>query len=60
MDFNANAELVRHGLPRSNHIARQLKQADYDGFDYILGMDMDNYYRIKRAFGAIRKRRSAC
>lgn len=57
VDFSANAELVRHGLPKSNHIARQLTQADYDGFDYILGMDMDNYYRIKRMFGGDPKKK---
>ena len=51
VDFSANAELVKHGLPKSDHIARQLTQVDYDSFDYILGMDMDNYYRMKLLFG---------
>ena len=57
VDFSANAELVKHGLPRSNHIARQLTQADYDSFDYILGRDMDNYNRIKRTLGGDPKKK---
>ncbi len=47
-DFRANATLERHGLPRSRHIARQMTLADYERFDYILCMDMDNYNRLKR------------
>ena len=57
MDFSANAELVRHGLPMSNHIARQLTREDYTCFDYILGMDMDNYYRMKLLFGGDPKKK---
>lgn len=52
VDPAANAELEKHGVPRSGHRARQLSREDYDRFDYILGMDMDNYYRMKRLFGS--------
>ena len=47
----ANAELVRRGLPRSQHIARRLTAEDYDRFDYFLGMDTNNYNRMKYLFG---------
>lgn len=42
VDLEANAELERRGLPRSQHIARQLTAEDYDRFDYFLGMDRSN------------------
>lgn len=57
VDFSANAELVKHGLPKSDHIARKLTQGDYTRFDYILGMDMDNYYRMKMIFGGDPKKK---
>lgn len=50
VNLSANMELEKHGLPRSEHIARCLTQEDYERFDYILGMDMDNYYRMKYRF----------
>lgn len=51
VDFGANAELEKRGLSKSEHIAWHLVREDYDRFDYILGMDMDNYYRMKYLFG---------
>ena len=51
VDLEANAELERRGLPRSQHIARQLTAEDYDRFDYFLGMDTNNYNRMKYLFG---------
>ena len=51
VDEGANAELEKRGLPRSAHIAWQLSRADYDRFDYILGMETDHYYRLKALFG---------
>ena len=50
VNLSANMELEKHGLHRSEHIARYLTQEDYEHFDYILGMDMDNYYRMKYRF----------
>ena len=51
VDFRANAELVRRGLPRSGHIARRMTRQDYDAFDYILCMDADNLRRARRMLG---------
>ena len=50
VDLEANAELERRGLPRSQQIARQLMAEDYDRFDYFLGMDRSNYDRMKYLF----------
>ena len=47
----AQAELVRRGLPRSVHRAWQLCRADYDRYDYFLCMDMDNLRRMRVIFG---------
>lgn len=50
----AQTELERRGLPRSTHIAWQLSKEDYDRFDFFIGMDMDNIYRMQRIFGGDR------
>ena len=41
--------LRRAGIPCGHHAARQMGPRDYDRFDYIVGMDRDNYdgmYRL--------------
>ena len=53
----AQTELARHGLPRSTHKAWQLTSGDYDRFDFFIGMDMDNVYRMQRIFGGDRKKK---
>lgn len=53
----ANAELERHGLARSEHRARRLTRDDYERFDFFVGMDMDNVYRMKGIFGGDPKRK---
>ena len=50
-DARANAELQRHGMPRSRHIARPLMRADYERCDRFLAMDADNLRRMQRLFG---------
>ena len=35
----ARDELNRHGINCKGHRARQVKSADYDGFDYIIAME---------------------
>ena len=47
----AQAELARRGLPRSDHRAWQLKREDYDRYDCFLCMDRDNVRRMQRIFG---------
>lgn len=47
----ANRILVAHGLPASNHHAWQLTRADYDRYDFFIGMDQENIYRMRQIFG---------
>ena len=47
----AQSELRRRGLPASAHRAWQLSRADYGRYDFFIGMDMDNVYRMQRIFG---------
>lgn len=47
----ANRTLVAHGLPASNHHAWQLTRADYDRYDFFIGMDQENIYRMRQIFG---------
>lgn len=47
----ANRTLVAHGLPTSNHHAWQLTRADYDRYDFFIGMDQENIYRMRQIFG---------
>ena len=54
----AQAELVRRGLPRSRHRAWQLSAEDYSRYDYFLCMDMDNLRRIRLIFGGDPKRKA--
>ena len=44
--------LVNHYVSIGNHRARQLRRADYDEYDLIIGMDSENMYYIKRILGA--------
>ena len=44
--------LVNHDVPIGNHRARQLRRADYDEYDLIIGMDSENMYYIKRILGS--------
>ncbi len=53
----AQSELARRGLPRSAHTAWQLSPGDYDRFDFFVGMDMDNVYRMQRIFGGDKKKK---
>lgn len=47
----ANRTLVAHGLTASNHHAWQLTRADYDRYDFFIGMDQENIYRMRQIFG---------
>ena len=37
-----------HGIPYESRAAHQLTQADYDRFDYLIGMDENNIRNLKR------------
>ena len=47
----ARRELAAHGVPCLEHRARQITAADYDRWDYLIGMDMSNITRMLRIFG---------
>ena len=53
----ANRTLVAHGLPASNHHAWQLTRADYDLYDFFIGMDQANIYRMRQIFGGDSQRK---
>ena len=53
----AQAELRRRGLGASSHRAWQLSRADYDRYDLLIGMDMDNVCRMQRIFGGDRQKK---
>ena len=44
----ARAELARHGVACEKRAARQLQRADYDRYDYLIGMDMWNLSGMRR------------
>ena len=44
----ARAKLAEHGIDCSGYAARQMRPRDYDDFDYIIGMDSENMYYMKR------------
>ncbi len=47
----ARRELAAHGIRCEDHRARQITAADYDHWDYLIGMDMSNINRMLRIFG---------
>ena len=47
----AKRELAAHGVCCDAHCARQITAADYDRWDYLIGMDMSNITRMLRIFG---------
>ena len=47
----AKAELAKHGLSCEGKRAVQLKASDYDYYDYLIGMDMENISSIERMTG---------
>ena len=53
----AQTELRSRGLGASSHRAWQLSREDYDRYDFVIGMDMDNVYRMQRIFGGDRKKK---
>ena len=53
----ANRTLVAHGLPASNHHAWQLTRADYDRYDFFIGRDQENIYRMRQIFGGDSQRK---
>ena len=46
----ARREMNRHGVACDGHRARQITQADVDGYDHIYYMDSSNYRYLQRLF----------
>jgi len=48
VDRRAASKLKEHGIECGNHRAKQVTKKDYDTFDYLILMDMENLRGIKR------------
>lgn len=47
--YGTRRKLEQEGIPYTNHRARQITAADYNYYDYLIGMDEENlYYMNKR------------
>lgn len=46
----AKAKLREKGIPLARHSARQITAADYNQYDYIVGMDSENMYYMNRCW----------
>ena len=47
----ARRKLAEHGITCAGHAARQLRRADYDRWDYLVGMDSANLRNMHRICG---------
>ena len=47
----AKTELAKHGVGCAGKTAVQLQKADYDKYDYLIGMDAANIRNMNRIFG---------
>ena len=47
----ARRKLSEHGISCAGKTARQLCKADYDQYDYLVGMDSANYRNMQRICG---------
>lgn len=47
----ARAELAKHGISCKGHAARQMTRADYDYYDYLVGMEVYNLRNMQRIAG---------
>ncbi len=49
---NAREQLIKHNIGGfKDKRARQVKRSDYNDFDYLIIMDEENYYGLKRIVG---------
>ena len=47
----ARRELAKHGISCQGHAARQMNRADYDYYDYLVGMEPRNIRNMTRIAG---------
>ena len=55
--YGTRSKLRAEGIPFSRRAARQMTRADYDGFDYLIGMDRYNIANMTRIAGGDPKRK---
>lgn len=48
MDSRAQRILNKHKIPFKNHFARLMTKEDYQKYDYLIGMDEENFYDMNR------------
>ena len=46
----ARKKLAEHGISCDGKKARQVRKSDYANYDYIIGMDEENMYNLRRLF----------
>lgn len=51
MDTRAKRILEKHNVPFSRHRAKLLKKEDYQHYDYLIGMDEENFFDMNRITG---------
>lgn len=51
--WGTKQKLKEEGIPCGNHRARQMTKADYDKFDYLIGMDSANIRNMSRMLGML-------
>jgi len=56
-DTRTLSTLAAHGIMSYSHAARQLREQDFETFDWVLGMDADNTARLERVRARLVKRR---
>lgn len=49
--FGTKEVLRKNGIPFKEHYSRKIKKQDYDYYDYILAMDLENIDDIKNIIG---------
>lgn len=47
----ARRVLAEHGIDCAGKYARRIRREDYERFDLLIGMDEENLYNMRRAFG---------
>ena len=47
----ARRTMAEHGISCDGKVARLMKRRDYDTYDYLIGMDEENRYDIRRIAG---------
>ncbi len=47
--------LNKYNIKYDNHIARRISSNDYDKYDFIIAMDSNNIYNLRRIFNKMDK-----